>query len=71
MKNGAAIDEETEELIREVTGIEPTEGTIIDFSRINYTKTFESIIKHILQTSLHDTENPILRHVYTQLLDIG
>ena len=71
VKNGAAIDEETEELIREVTGIEPTEETIIDFSRINYTKTFESIIKHILQTSLHDTENPILRHVYTQLLDIG
>lgn len=71
VKDGAAIDEETEELIREVTGIDPTEETIIDFSRVNYTKTFEHIVKYILQTSLHDTENPILRHVYTNLLDIG
>lgn len=71
VKDGAAIDEETEELIREVTGNDPTEETIIDFSRVNYTKTFEGIIKYILQTSLHDTENPILRHVYTNLLDIG
>ena len=71
VKEGAAIDAETEELIREVTGIEPGEETIIDFSRISYTKTFESIVRYILQTSLHDTENPILRHVYTGLLDIG
>ena len=71
VKDGAAIDEETEELIREVTGIDPTEETIIDFSHVNYTKTFEDIVKYILQTTLHDTENPILRHVYTNLLDIG
>ena len=71
VKAGAAIDEETEALIREVTGIDPTEETIIDFSHVSYTKTFEGIIKYILQTSLHDTENPILRHVYTNLLDIG
>ena len=71
VKEGAAIDAETEELIREVTGIEPGEETIIDFSRVNYTKTFESIVRYILQTSLHDTEHPILRHVYTGLLDIG
>ena len=71
VKDGAAIDEETEELIREVTGIDPTEETIIDFSHVNYTKTFEDIVKYILQTSLHDTENPILRHVYSNLLDIG
>ena len=71
VKAGASIDEETEELIREVTGIEPTEETIIDFSRINYTRTFSEIIKHILHASLHDTENPVLRHVYTNLLDIG
>ena len=54
-----------------MTGIDPTEETIIDFSHVNYTKTFEDIVKYILQTSLHDTENPILRHVYTNLLDIG
>ena len=71
VKVEATIDDETAELIRDVTGNDPAEDTIIDFSRINYTKTYEDIIRHILQASLHDTENPILRHVYTHLLDIG
>lgn len=70
VKNGAAIDEETEELIREVTGLEPTDHTIIDFNKLNYTETFKTIITHILRTSLHDSSNPILRHVYKNLLDI-
>ena len=71
VKVEATIDDETAELIRDVTGNDPAEDSIIDFSRINYTKTYEDIIRHILQASLHDTENPILRHVYTHLLDIG
>ena len=70
VKQGAAIDEETEQLIREVTGLEPTDHAIIDFSRINYTETFKTIITHILRSSLHDSANPILRHVYKNLLDI-
>ena len=70
VKNGAAIDEETEALIREVTGIEPTDHTIIDFTKLNYTDTFKTIITHILRSSLHDSSNPILRHVYKNLLDI-
>ena len=70
VKQGAAIDEETEELIREVTGLEPTDHTIIDFTKLNYTDTFKTIITHILRSSLHDSANPILRHVYKNLLDI-
>ena len=70
VKNGAAIDEETEALIREVTGLEPTDHTIIDFTKLNYTETFKTIITHILRSSLHDSSNPILRHVYKNLLDI-
>ena len=70
VKNGAAIDEEMEELIREVTGLEPTDHTIIDFTKLNYTDTFKTIITHILRSSLHDSDNPILRHVYKNLLDI-
>lgn len=70
VKQGAAIDEETEALIREVTGLEPTDHSIIDFSRLNYTDTFKTIITHILKSSLHDSANPILRHVYKNLLDI-
>ena len=70
VKQGAAIDEETEQLIREVTGMEPTDHTIIDFTKLNYTETFKTIITHILRSSLHDSANPILRHVYKNLLDI-
>lgn len=70
VKNGAAIDEETEALIREVTGMEPTDHTIIDFTKLNYTETFKTIITYILRTSLNDSANPILRHVYKNLLDI-
>lgn len=70
VKQGAAIDEETEELIREVTGLEPTDHSIIDFTRLNYTDTFKTIITHILRSSLHDSTNPILRHVYKNLFDI-
>lgn len=70
VKQGAAIDEEIEELIREVTGLEPTDHTIIDFTKLNYTDTFKTIITHILRSSLHDSANPILRHVYKNLLDI-
>lgn len=70
VKKGAAIDADTERLIREVTGIEPVEDTIIDFSRLNYTDTFKNIIVHILRKSMYDVSNPILRHVYKNLLDI-
>lgn len=70
VKKGAAIDEDTEMLIREVTGMEPTDHTIIDFSKLNYTETFKTIVTHILRTSLHDSSNPVLRHVYKNLLDI-
>ena len=45
VKAGATLDPETEELIREVTGKAPSDETIIDFSRVNYTKTFEDIIR--------------------------
>lgn len=70
VKNGASIDAETEELIREVLHIEPAEQTIIDFSRLNYTDTFKTIIVEILQKSMRDAGNPVLRHVYKNLLDI-
>lgn len=70
VKNGAAIDEDTENLIREVTGLEPTDSTLIDFNRLSYTDTFRNVIVHILKQSLHDSESPILRHVYHNLLDI-
>ena len=70
VKNGATIDEEMEELIHDVMDLELTDHTIIDFTKVNYTDTFKAIITHILRSSLHDSANPILRHVYKNLLDI-
>lgn len=49
IKKGAAIDAETEMLIEEVLGTTVKDDTIIDFTHINYTETFKSIIVEILQ----------------------
>ena len=70
IKSGAAIDAETERLIEEVLGTPVKDDTIIDFSRINYTDTFKSIIVDILQKSMYEADNPILRHVYKNIFDI-
>lgn len=70
IKCGASIDAETERLIEEVLGTTVKDDTIIDFSHINYTDTFKAIVVEILQKSMYEAENPILRHVYRNILDI-
>ncbi len=70
VKKNASIDEETENLIGEVLGTTVKDDTIIDFSRLNYTDTFKAVIVEILQKSMHESDNPILRHVYRNILDI-
>ena len=70
IKRGAAIDAETETLIEEVLGTTVKDETIIDFAHINYTETFKSILVEILQKSMYEADNPILRHVYKNILDI-
>ena len=70
IKCGASIDAETEQLIEEVLGTTVKDDTIIDFSHINYTDTFKAIVVEILQKSMYEAENPILRHVYRNILDI-
>lgn len=70
VKSGAAIDEETSQLIEEVLGTPVRDEAIIDFRHLNYTDTFKNIIVEILQKSMHESANPILRHVYRNILDI-
>ena len=67
LKSGAAIDAETEELIEEVLGTKVKDDSIIDFNHINYTDTFKEIIVQLLQRSIYEAENPILRHVYRNI----
>ncbi len=70
MKTGATLDEETEQLILEVFATEVTDEAIIDLSKVVYSDTFKSVLRMILERSLTNSTNPILRHVYHNLLDI-
>ena len=69
-KKGAEIDAETMNLIEEVFDTVVKDDSIIDMSHLNYTDTFKNIIVEILQKSIHESNNPILRHIYKNMLDI-
>lgn len=69
-KKGAEIDVETMNLIEEVFDTVVKDDSIIDLSHLNYTDTFKNIIVEILQKSIHESNNPILRHIYKNMLDI-
>ena len=71
MKHGATLDEETCRLIARVVGEEPSDDTIADFSSIVYTETFRLVMTNVVRQSLRDGDNPILRHVNRNLLDIN
>lgn len=68
IKLGATIDDEIENLIQEVFGTQINDDSIIDFSKLSYTETFKSVIICILNRSINDSENPVLRHVYKNIL---
>ena len=70
IKLGATIDDEIENLIQEVFGTQINDDSIIDFSKLSYTETFKSVIICILNRSINESENPVLRHVYKNILDI-
>lgn len=57
-------------LIEEVFDTVVKDDSIIDLSHLNYTDTFKNIIVEILQKSIHELNNPILRHIYKNMLDI-
>ncbi len=72
MREGTAIDENMQNLIREVLGDEVSviDDSLIDYSKIEFTDTFKSVLRTILQKSLNNSNHPILRHVYRNILDI-
>ena len=69
-KKGAEIDTDTVNLIEEVFGTIVKDDSIIDLSHLCYTDTFKNIIVELLQKSIHESHNPILRHIYKNMLDI-
>ena len=72
MREGTAIDDNMQNLIREVLGgeVDVVDDSLIDFSRIEFTETFKTVLRIILQKSLNNSNHPILRHVYRNILDI-
>ena len=70
IQEGAEFDEETEDLIQEVLGRRIEDEAIIDIKKLSFTDTFKSILQYVLEQSVRNSTNPILRHVYKNLLDI-
>ncbi|WP_371292020.1 hypothetical protein ACRASQ_09365 [Bacteroides hominis] len=72
MREGTIIDSNTQNLIREVLGEEVlvVDDSLIDYSKIVFTDTFKAVLRTILQRSLNNSNHPILRHVYRNILDI-
>lgn len=72
MRAGTTIDADTQDLIREVLGDDILIGdeSLIDYSKVVFTDTFKAVLRAILQKSMTDSQHPILRHVYRNILDI-
>ena len=71
MAAGAQLDEETADLIRQVLGdVIVTDDSIIDLDKIVFTSTFQSVVRTLLTKSLANPNDPILRHMNKNFLDI-
>lgn len=71
LQDGVELDDETADLIQEVMGAEfhVADNSIVDMSRIVFTDTFKAILRQVLTMSLQEPTNPILQHVYRDMLD--
>jgi hypothetical protein len=71
LQEGAILDKETAELIEELFGQGIVDDeTIVDFNKLVYTDTFKTVMRHIMEQSMSQPNNVILKHVYRNLLDI-
>lgn len=72
LESGAKLDDKTANLISVVFGnsIPVDDEFIVDFSKVVYTDTFKLVMRGILQKSINDSHNVVLRHVYHNFLDI-
>ena len=71
LQEGAILDEETALLIEELFGQGIVgDETIVDFNKLVYTDTFKTVMRQIMEQSMSQPNNVILKHVYRNLLDI-
>ena len=71
LQEGAILDKETAQLIEELFGPGIVDDeTIVDFNKLVYTDTFKTVMRQIMEQSMSQPNNVILKHVYRNLLDI-
>jgi len=71
LQEGAILDKETAQLIEELFGQGIVgDETIVDFNKLVYTDTFKIVMRQIMEQSMSQPNNVILKHVYRNLLDI-
>lgn len=71
LQEGAILDKETAQLIEELFGQGIVgDETIVDFNKLVYTDTFKTVMRQIMEQSMSQPNNVILKHVYHNLLDI-
>ncbi len=69
LQEGAILDEETALLIEELFGQGIVgDETIVDFNKLVYTDTFKTVMRQIMEQSMSQPNNVILKHVYRNLL---
>lgn len=70
IKETSRIDNETEELIKEILGVSLEQFTIIDEKHFDFSSSFKDVLKAILRKSLEKPEHVIYKHIQKKLLDI-
>lgn len=71
MAAGAQLDNETANLIHQVLGdIIVADDSIIDLDKIVFTGTFQTVVRMLMTKSLANPNDPILRHMNKNFLDI-
>ena len=69
-KKGAEIDAETMNLIEEVFDTVVKDDSIIDLRPSQLYRHIQEHHRGDIQKSIHESNNPILRHIYKNMLDI-
>ncbi len=71
LKEDVRIDDDTEELIREIFGgdIKVEDEDIISLTKLSFTDVFTTVMRRIFERSLNEPQHPVLRHVRGNLMD--
>jgi len=72
LQKDVKMDNETEELIKAVFGEDIgtiDDENIIELPKLTFSEIFNTVMRKIFEQSLHEPQNPILKHVSSNLMD--